>query len=150
MEAAPAHAMLIPLTSGPGNGRSFAQPSRLKRCRLEAHLSLMLSPVEAPQSDRSSQFPELQAAGGTGRVMDGRAGVRGSPPPASALTALRPGTRRVPLGRSQPSSSALVLTGPPSRGCGQVQGGRRAASRATRLPDENGLAVRLTGISGLR
>lgn len=83
-------------------------------------------------------------------MMDGHAGVRGRPPPASALTALRPGTPRVPLGRSQPSSSALVLTGPPSRGCGRVQGGRRAASRATRLPDENGLAVRLTGISGLR
>lgn len=54
MEAAPTHSMLIPLTSGPGNGWSFAPLSRLRDAASKLPCLQRYLPVEGPQNGCSS------------------------------------------------------------------------------------------------
>lgn len=105
METAPAPSMLIPLPSGPGNGRSFAPPSRLRDA---ARSALVFTAVRFASSSERSLQPISRAQAAGGGTSDGCAGPQGTPPPLHSHSP-GPSTHGVPLGQSQPSTSASVL-----------------------------------------
>lgn len=102
MAAAPTRSMLMPLTSGPGNGRSFAPPSRLGDAAQARSSEPLPGPLLGAVAPANSRAAGSRTSRGSGQVMDVRV-LEGPPPPHSHCP--RPST---------PGSAP--------QGCGQDQG----------------------------
>ena len=90
--------------------------------------SLVFNAVPCWGSSERSLEPISRVSGSRRNgASDGCAGLQRSATPSTPAagfqTVLWPSTHWVPLAPAQPSTSASVLTGPPSQGCGQDSGG---------------------------